>query len=76
MKFSILSQSRRKVAGFAALLILPVAVACSGDAPETASAPPAEAPTSSEPVAAAPESTSGTIVDVAIANGSFDTLVA
>ncbi|MEO0409301.1 MAG: fasciclin domain-containing protein, partial [Cyanobacteria bacterium P01_A01_bin.135] len=47
-----------------------------GDAPETASAPPAEAPTSSEPVAAAPESTSGTIVDVAIANGSFDTLVA
>ncbi|MDB9527138.1 fasciclin domain-containing protein [Oscillatoria sp. CS-180] len=77
MKLSILFQRFSRLAGFAAvLLIVPVAVACTGEAPEAASDTTAETapePTESEETAAA---ASDTIVDVAVANGSFDTLVA
>ena len=67
----------------AALLILPVAVACgsqtsetTAEVPATTEASPAPAPTVT-PSATTPSTTEGgTIVDVAIANGSFDTLVA
>ena len=80
MKFSILSQRFSRLAGFAAvLLIVPVGIACTSEAPEAVSDPAAETspePTESEETAAAPDAASDTIVDVAIANGSFETLVA
>lgn len=74
MKFSTLPRLHRKFASFAAvLLIVPIGVACGSDVPETVAETPAEEPTSSEDTAA--DATSETIVDVAVANGSFDTLV-
>ncbi|MGF1515931.1 MAG: fasciclin domain-containing protein [Elainellaceae cyanobacterium] len=77
MKFSILSQPYSKLVGLAStLLILPFAVACNSETPETVSETPAEAPASSEEeTAATPEAEPATIVDVAAANGSFNTLV-
>ncbi|MEM6838409.1 MAG: fasciclin domain-containing protein [Cyanobacteria bacterium P01_C01_bin.120] len=80
MKFSILFQRFSRLAGFAAvLLVVPVAVACTSEAPDAASETTAETasePTDGEETAAAPDAASGTIVDVAVANGSFETLVA
>lgn len=76
MRFSVSTQSLKKfTAVAAALLILPVAVSCAGDPVEdttvedTSEMP--EGDTATEPTA-----TSETIVDVAAANGSFETLVA
>lgn len=76
MRFSISTQSLKKFTGVAAaLLILPVAVSCAGDPVEdttvesTSEMP--EGDTATEPAA-----TGETIVDVAAANGSFNTLVA
>jgi uncharacterized surface protein with fasciclin (FAS1) repeats len=67
----------------AALLILPIAVACGSQTGDTTAEVPQQATeTVPAPVpAATPEATTsttegGTIVDVAISNGSFDTLVA
>ncbi|MEL6939093.1 MAG: fasciclin domain-containing protein [Cyanobacteria bacterium J06598_1] len=55
----------------AALMILPVAVACNTPTDDVATDPAIE-----EPVADTAPTESSTIVDVASANGSFDTLVA
>lgn len=77
MRFSISKKPLKKFAGIAAaLMILPVAAACENQSTETVE-PTAEVPaeTDAAPTDAAP--TEGeTIVDIAAANGSFDTLVA
>lgn len=66
------TQSFRKFAGIAAaLMILPVAVACDTQVAEDAIDPTAETIPEADEVV-----TGNTIVDVAAANGSFDTLVA
>ena len=72
------TQSFKKLAGLsAALLILPIAVACdsqpAADTDTTAEVPAATEPTATEP--AADPAAGDTIVDVAAANGSFNTLV-
>jgi uncharacterized surface protein with fasciclin (FAS1) repeats len=66
----------------AALLILPIAVACgsqtgdtTAEVPQATEAVPAPVPAAT-PEATTPTTEGGTIVDVAISNGSFDTLVA
>lgn len=82
MRSTFASISVRKMAAVAAaLVILPVAVACEPQADEAASDVPAEVETSdAEPDAdavAEDEAVAGdTIVDVASADGSFNTLVA
>ncbi len=76
MRFSISNKSFNKFAGIAAaLMILPVAVACDSQVAETTE--PIE-PVDTEMPADTAETTteSETIVDVAAANGSFNTLVA
>jgi len=74
MRFFNSAPSFRKFAGIAAaLMILPVAVACDTQVAEDAIDPTAETmPEADEAEIVAGE----TIVDVAAANGSFDTLVA
>lgn len=79
MRFSLSNKPFRKLAGLcAALLILPVAVACDNQPTDTVvdtTVDPTEAVTpdvATDPVAAEGD----TIVDVATANGSFNTLVA
>lgn len=76
MRFSTFLKSVKKLAVAAtALAVLPLAVACntSTTTEEAAVEPSTETAASPTP---APASESETIVDVAIANGSFDTLVA
>ena len=86
--FSSSFKLSRLAAAAAALMILPVAVACDSDVAEgpeadiSAEMPGAEMPDATaeleapDDLAAAPEETSGeSIVEVAEANGSFDTLV-
>ncbi len=69
MRFSKFTLPFNRMAGVAAaLMILPVAVACDQPADDMAEAP---GDMTEEPMA-----DSGTIVDVAINSGSFDTLVA
>ncbi|MEM8504535.1 MAG: fasciclin domain-containing protein [Cyanobacteria bacterium P01_D01_bin.1] len=69
MRFSKFTLPFNRLAGVAAaLMILPIAVACDQPADETAEAP---GDMTEEPMA-----DSGTIVDVAVNSGSFDTLVA
>ncbi len=67
----------------AALLILPIAVACgsqttdtTAEVPATTEAAPAPAPTATPDATANTATEGGTVVDVAITNGSFKTLVA
>ena len=77
MRFSISTKSLKQFTGVAAaLLILPVAVSCAGDpAEDTAVVEPTEM--SEDDAAPADTAATGeTIVDVAAANGSFNTLVA
>ncbi|WP_228024892.1 fasciclin domain-containing protein [cf. Phormidesmis sp. LEGE 11477] len=75
MRFSISNKSFNKFAGVAAaLMILPVAVACDSQVADTTES---IEPVDTEMPADTAETTEGeTIVDVAAANGSFDTLVA
>ena len=75
MRFSVSTQFLKKFTGVAAaLLILPVAVSCAGDPVEdTTVEDTSEMP---EGDTAAEPATGETIVDVAAANGSFNTLVA
>lgn len=69
MRFSKFNMSFNRVAGLAAaLMILPVAVACDTQPDETAQMP--------DEMTEEPMADSGTIVDVAVNSGSFDTLVA
>ena len=77
MRFSTSNKSFNKFAGIAAaLMILPVAVACDNQVSETAE-PVEPVDTTEIPADTAETSTEGeTIVDVAAANGSFNTLVA
>ncbi len=72
MRFSISNKSFNKFAGVAAaLMILPVAVACDSQVAETTeSIEPAETEMPAD------TAEGETIVDVAAANGSFNTLVA
>ncbi len=64
-----------KIAGIAAaLMILPVAIACDSTTTETVD--PAADTVTEVPAATEPVATGETIVDVAASNGSFDTLVA
>jgi len=80
MRFTLSSLSFSKLAGVAAaLMILPVAVACDSQPEDTAVDTPTEEPadTTAEAPAEDEMMTEGeTIVDVASANGSFNTLVA
>ncbi|MDY6938715.1 MAG: fasciclin domain-containing protein [Cyanobacteriota bacterium] len=89
MKSSIsLKFSHRFVGLIAASIVLPVAIGCSNQADDTATDAPAEpevaeevteapeVPAEPEEQAADPATEGGTIVDVAAANGSFETLVA
>ena len=93
MQLSTSLKSLNKLSGLAAaLIVLPVAVACGNQAADTTSEAPAdtEVPTEAEapadtgvpadtevPAAAEPMPTEGeTVVDVAMASGSFETLVA
>ena len=75
MRFSVSTQFLKKFTGVAAaLLILPVAVSCAGDPVEdTTVEDTSEMP---EGDTAAEPAMGETIVDVAAANGSFNTLVA
>lgn len=80
MKFSTSTSFNKLVSLAAAAIILPIAVACQEPAADTSAEAPvdtevpmeteAEAPAETEPVSGE------TIVDVAVASGSFDTLVA
>ncbi|MEM8505968.1 MAG: fasciclin domain-containing protein [Cyanobacteria bacterium P01_D01_bin.1] len=74
MKFSIFNKSFRRFVGVAAaLMVLPVVVACETQVSETTEpVETTEAPTD----AAETPTEDGTIVDVAASNGSFNTLVA
>jgi uncharacterized surface protein with fasciclin (FAS1) repeats len=81
MRFYTSVKSLNKLAGIAAaLMILPVAVACGGQsadttddiATDTTTEVPAKVPTETESM---PATEGETIVDVATANGSFNTLV-
>ena len=81
MRFSIPVQSLKKFSGLAAaLMILPVAVACGSQTADSttvdsATEAPADTTTATDSTAT-PAATEGeTIVDVASANGSFGTLV-
>ncbi len=79
MRFSTSPKAIKKLAGIAAtLMILPVAVACGSQvADDTVVEPTTETDVTTEPMATEPMATEGeTIVDVAMANGSFNTLVA
>ncbi len=72
MRFSISKKPLKKFAGIAAaLMILPVAAACENQSTETVE-PTAEVPAETDAAMTEGE----TIVDIAAANGSFDTLVA
>ncbi len=78
--FKPLTKNSKKFAGLAAtLMILPVAVACGGQSTDVAIDPAADT-TAEMPATEAPATDSAamgeTIVDVAAANGSFNTLVA
>ncbi len=77
MRFSISTKSLKQFTGVAAaLLILPVAVSCAGDpAEDTAVVDPTEM-SEDDAAPADTAATDETIVDVAAANGSFNTLVA
>ncbi len=81
MRFSTPVKSLKKLSGLAAaLMILPVAVACGGQTVEDTTVDsiteaPADTTATTDP-SAAPMATEGeTIIEVATANGSFDTLV-
>ncbi|MEM9907594.1 MAG: fasciclin domain-containing protein [Cyanobacteria bacterium P01_D01_bin.44] len=78
MRFSISPKSFNKLAGLAAvLLILPAAVACNEQATDSTSDSVSEMPAETEtPTEAELAPTEDTLVDVAVASGSFDTLVA
>ncbi len=75
MRFSISTKSLKQFTGVAAaLLILPIAVSCaSNPAEDAAVVDPAEMPEADTATDTA--ATGETIVDVAAANGSFETLV-
>ncbi len=73
MRFTFTSMPLNKLAGVAAaLMILPVAVGCNTQVDDTTATDPAV----EAPAADAVDMEDETIVDVASANGSFDTLVA
>lgn len=72
MRFTLTPAPLNKLAGVAAaLMILPVAVGCTTQVEETA-----EVPATEESAEDAMATEGATIVDVAVASGSFDTLVA
>ncbi|MGB3293773.1 MAG: fasciclin domain-containing protein [Phormidesmis sp.] len=74
MRFFVSPKSLKKFTGVAAaLLILPVAVSCAGDPVEDTTA---EITSEMPEGDAADPAVTGDIVDVAVANGSFDTLIA
>jgi uncharacterized surface protein with fasciclin (FAS1) repeats len=83
MHFHYSVKALNKFTGIAAaLLILPIAVACgsqtgdtTAEVPQATETVPAPVPAAT-PEAATPTTEGETIVDVAISNGSFDTLVA
>lgn len=81
MYFSTPVKSFKKLSGLAAaLMILPVAVACGGEPAtdttiDSTTEAPADTAATTDPSAAPMATEGGTIVDVATANGSFDTLV-
>lgn len=82
MRFTLSSLPINKMAGTAiALMILPIAVGCGTQVDDTVAEeaieePVAEDAEATEEPAADADTEGETIVDVAIANGSFDTLVA
>lgn len=80
MHFYNSAKALNKLTGIAAaLLILPIVIACTRQTSDTTAEVPATTATApaATPEATTPSTTEGkTIVDVAIGNGSFDTLVA
>ncbi len=75
MRFSRLTMPFNRLAGLAAaLMILPIAVACDQPSSDEMSEAPGEM--SEEPVAGAEAAEGGTILEVATDSGSFGTLIA